>query len=700
MKITNSYYSSGKFTQRTKTVFGVEQGLPSTDVLKVEYDGTGTLWASTAEGLAYFNGEKFVAVELDGVAKFLCRDSDGVVWTACGNTVYTCKKNKIKKFQELDGEAIDFAQWGDKAYLLTEEKLYKLADGKWVFFRGIDGIGKKVAVFDDMLYVLAHNALHALEGKRPHWKNILPGYTGMPDCTVNDIVFDEMGYLWVATDEGLCIYDNNSYWVDHSTVELLPQEKIYTIKADKNGCRYMASNSGVIYQQDGLVKYFVAYRWAQDTVVNDVAVSDDGDTFWAATAKGLSRVDSCMMSLKEKADYYQETTEKYHVRDGYVTVTMGLKNEDIATSSVDISDNDGLWTAKYLASQVYRYAVTGEQEALEIARRSMKALIYLMDVTGIPGFTARAIRREGEDGYGDGDREWHLSPDGSCEWKGETSSDEMTGHFFGLSLYYDFCANDEEKAELRRGLCGIVDHIIAHDFKLCDVDGKPTTWANWNPMDLNLNDKWIWEKGVNALEILAFLKVAYHISGDEKYDEVYKELIFKHHYAINITHHKVFDGHVTHIDDNLGFLAGDTLLRLEDDPAIRRLALMGMTHHWNYEKIERTPLWNFMYGAHTGLYSDIEAAVQSMREMPLSLIRYKTINSNRKGLVMDDEQEQWGEPEQLKVPLPYDERPLCKYDANPFRYDDGDSASAEDGTMYLLPYWFARYHKLIVETEE
>lgn len=705
MRITDSCYSSGKFTQRTKTLFGAEQGLPCDDVLCVEYDGEGTLWAGTSKGLAFFNGEKFVPVTLDrqhkdSAVKFLCADRAGIVWTACGNAVYACKNNRVKKIQELDGEAVDVASCADRTYLITETSLYKLSNGEWVFDMELDGAGKKVAAFGDSVYVLTESSLLAMAGKRRHWKGILPMFSDMPECSINDIVFDELGYLWLATDEGLCLYDENSYWVDSSVIGMLPKEKIYTIKTDNTGCRYMASDCGVIYQQDGLIKYFGAYRWLPDTLVRDVAVSAFGDTFWAATSKGLSRITSRMMTLREKADYYQETVEKYHVRDGYVTVVRNVENDDLSVSRVEISDNDGLWTANYLAAQTYRYAVTGDREALELAKRSMRALIYLMDITGIPGFTARAIRRAGEKDYGDGDPEWHLSQDGSCEWKGETSSDEMTGHFFALSLFYDMCADEEEKAEIRRGLCGIVDHILDNDFRLCDCDGKPTTWANWNPLDLNHSDKWVWEKGVNSLEILAFLKVAYHISGSDKYDSAYKELITKHHYAINIAQHKVLDGHVTHIDDNLAFLASSTLLRLEKNEGVRRLLLMGMTHHWNYEKIERTPLWNFMYGAYTGLYCDLEAAVQSMREMPLSLIRYKTVNSNRKGLVLDTEQEQWGEPPQLKEPLPYDERPLCKYDNNPFRIDGGDSASAEDGTMYLLPYWFARYHKLIKETEE
>jgi hypothetical protein len=66
--------------------------------------------------------------------------------------------------------------------------------------------------------------------------------------------------------------------------------------------------------------------------------------------------------------------------------------------------------------------------------------------------------------------------------------------------------------------------------------------------------------------------------------------------------------------------------------------------------------------------------------------------------VYDTEQAFWGEEPQLKHPLPYDERPANKGDGNPFRADGGNGYSAESGVLYLLPYWFARYYKLIDET--
>lgn len=55
---------------------------------------------------------------------------------------------------------------------------------------------------------------------------------------------------------------------------------------------------------------------------------------------------------------------------------------------------------------------------------------------------------------------------------------------------------------------------------------------------------------------------------------------------------------------------------------------------------------------------------------------------------------------QASVPLPYDERPMHKWDANPYRLDGGDGKRAEDGTVFLHPYWLARYYGLFAEANE
>lgn len=695
-------YHSGRFLQRTRDFFTTQQGLADNRVHSVAFDSAGQLYAATAAGLAVFDGKRFCAVPLAGAGAVtgLACDAKGTLWAASGSTVYPIKNGKQGRACPVGSAALDFAQDGETLYLLCESMVYRLEGNAWKEAQPVEG-ARRLAVFEGCMYTITERNLLALDGKRPSWKGVLPAFTGIPDCELFDLDFDSFGHLWLSTAQGAYVYDSRSYWFGPDRAPNLPAECIFQSVADANGNRYFASDNGVICLANGELKYLGARRWVPTAKVNCVAVSRDGSTVWAATDAGLSRISSTQMTLQEKADHHQKLVEQYHVRDiGFVTVRKDIQNEDIATGRVEISDNDGLWTANYVASQAYRYAVTGDADALQNARRSMQAMLYLTRVTGIPGFTARAIRREGEHGYGNGDHEWILAPDGSCEWKCETSSDEMTGHFFGFLAYFDLCADKKEKKEICDACCAIMDHILANEYTLVDHDGKRTTWAMWAPDMLNHNDRWIWEKGINSLELLAFLKTCYHMSGNEKYNTEAKSLIQNHHYALNVIDQKVQDAHVTHIDDNLGFLSFAVLLSLEKNPDLRAIYQMGLANHWRYERIERTPLWSFIYGALTGNCCDLEAAVQAMREMPLSLIRYTVKNSTRKNLVWDTEQAAWGEPAQLLEPLPFDERPLCKWDSNPFRADGGDSTSAEDGTMFLLPYWYARYHGLLKEAQE
>jgi hypothetical protein len=43
--------------------------------------------------------------------------------------------------------------------------------------------------------------------------------------------------------------------------------------------------------------------------------------------------------------------------------------------------------------------------------------------------------------------------------------------------------------------------------------------------------------------------------------------------------------------------------------------------------------------------------------------------------------------------LPPDERPVMKWNSNPFDIDGGsDGRGEDDGAAFLLPYWMGRYH--------
>lgn len=700
MKFKAGHYKSGSFLQRKRRFYTTENGLLSDRVNCLLLDNENNLYAGTENGLSRLCGDGFVSVSENLSCRINCLSlmKDGKILIGAENRLYVLDSGAITLLRTFSDELVDVCDERGFLWILTKKRLIctDYSASQDIVNRELEGgEGVSLAVSDNAIYV-ATDYISVIHGKRREWKNIVPRFSSMPQSRVNSLDFDDVGYLWLGTQSGAAIHDNSSLWLAADTINTLPKNEIFRTVTDRCGGRYFASDIGVICQKNGGLKYLSAERWVPDNRINDIAVIDDGGIIYAATDKGISEITAFETTLLEKALKFDENIEKYHIRHGF-TAERKIVNDDINSGYVHISDNDGLWTACYVAAESFRYAATGEKEALEKARRGMNALLLLTRITGLDGFTARAVRYEGETGYGDGDHEWVKADDGSCEWKCETSSDEMTGHFFGLSIYYDLCADEKEKEEIRTALCKIMDHIVRNNYRLIDHDGFPTTWACWDPEMLNHDDKWFFERGINSLEILAFLKVCHHISGEEKYSELYKTFVTKHHYPLNTVQHKVRDAHVCHIDDNLAFLSSVILLRLEENEAIRSLVLCGMEDHWRYERVEHQPLFCFIHAAFTGRDSDLLEGVQSLREIPLDLIHYASENSKRKDIIYDTEQEEWHEPAQPLYPPAYDERNLYRPDAGVFRLDCPRGNRSQEGTLYLLPYWFARFYGLIEE---
>jgi hypothetical protein len=87
-------------------------------------------------------------------------------------------------------------------------------------------------------------------------------------------------------------------------------------------------------------------------------------------------------------------------------------------------------------------------------------------------------------------------------WKGDTSSDEVTGHAFGWSVATQLIdgRNTARQHEMRGRLRSLARHIIMHNYTLRDVDGRVTTWGRWQPAALNADFALSDDRGNNALE--------------------------------------------------------------------------------------------------------------------------------------------------------------------------------------------------------
>lgn len=691
-------FKSNEFLQRKKTLIDSSQGLCS-DRINCVLNNEEKLFIGTDSGLSLLKNKKITTIKsmnAKNVSHLFCM-SDKCILAASDNEIFSINNTKSKLYREYDSKVIDIYEFNGRLWVLTEESVYctDLNTGVDILHRGVEGgKGRCIAVSEDNIYVGTDSNLSVVHGKRMEWKNIMPRFSNMPDSSINSLMFDESGYLWIGTDSGACVFNNRDLWLTSDKVNTLPKNSVYKIVCDCKGNKYYASDAGVIIQSKGALKYLTAERWTPSNIINDLAVNNDGSILYIATDKGLSVIESFDWTFEDKCNYYEDLIENYHIRRGFIAGRT-VRNHCFTDGEIGISDNDGLWTGCYVAAESFRYAATKDKEALEKARRGLQAMLLLTRITDIPGFTARAVRYPDDRSYGDGNKEWHLSSDGVTEWKGETSSDEMTGHFFGMSVYYDLCANKKEKKEIEAALTGIMTHILDNNFRLIDTDGKPTTWACWDPELLNHSDKWFFEKGTNSLELLAFLKICHHITGDDKYDSLYKKFVSVYSYPLNVMQYKIRDAHTCHIDDNLCFLAQLSLLRLEENESLRSIYLCGMEDHYQYEKIENQPLFIIIYAAMTGRDYDLGYGIKSLREIPVDLTHFKMINSVRKDLVYDDEQEEWHEPVQLKIPLAFDERNVHRPDASVFEYDTEDFNGTQEPTVFLLPYWIGRYYGLI-----
>ncbi|OYT70871.1 MAG: transcriptional regulator, partial [Armatimonadetes bacterium CP1_7O] len=466
-----------------------------------------------------------------------------------------------------------------------------------------------------------------------------------------------------------------------------------------NGDLWAGTPEGACRLRDGKWSYFWGKRWLPGNQVYAIAL-DTQNRAWIATDKGVACVESVKMTLREKAEHYERLIALRHNRNGFVTSCDWDDPNDPDSWKIEASDNDGLWTAVYCAAQVFQYAATKDPAARERARKSFNALLELERLTGIPGFPARSIIRKDETRYHQSRGEWHESPvDPNYIWKGDTSSDELDGHYFIWAVYYDLCADDAEKERIRGVVRRVTDHLMHNNWRLIDKDGKPTRWAIFNPEAINDDPVWEEERGLNSLSMLSHLKVAYHITGDTKYQQAYEELIRKHHYLINAVTQKMLPPYsINHSDDQLAFLCYYPFLLYETNPDYRRLWLMSLERSWQIERPERSPLFNFIYGALTGKPCDVEAAVQTLQEWPLDLRNWECRNSHRFDITRDAGKGYFGDWQSAQI-VPYSERVVMRWNGNPYRLDGGDplGRSEDDGSAFLLPYWMGRYHRLIDE---
>ncbi len=486
-------------------------------------------------------------------------------------------------------------------------------------------------------------------------------------------------------------------------------EPVFAIKTSDGGI-LVGTGSGayrVMDRGDGPEwRVYNSERWLPDEDVRAAAtdVSLQDAPIYFATAGGLATVTASRVTLEKKLEPFIERIVLRHDRDGAVADSRLTERGVLASNIPWDSDNDGGWTCYWILAECFRYKVTGDTEAKAHFDKSLDRMLSLRTLTGTDYFLARSvIRKDGcklDDCDDPDDGEWFTSPDGKWWVKGDTSNDEVTSHMFMMGHAYDLCADDEQRQRIRAHVDGIAGGIVDHGYQLWDVDGKVTTYGQFDPEYVNddLAGKY-GDGGRRSAQMIAILDLAYYLTEKKMYLDAKADLIEENHYDQNIVNESEFPFRAGSGDgDELVTQAFFVLLRYEQDPVLREKWLEGWRRTYGNIKLQQAAFWDITNAVVGGDDPSFEYAGRWLRLAPVDMIRWNQHNSQRLDLVpAPGYYNDSGRMRSDGFIIPYDERPCDRWNTDQFKVDGGMGAWREmDGADVLEPYWMGRYYKFIV----
>ena len=299
---------------------------------------------------------------------------------------------------------------------------------------------------------------------------------------VRAIAYAKDAQLWVGSLGGISVLHRAGRVRQFTAAEGLANVDLRCIRRGPDGRMWVGSHLGISVYDGSSWSLRHSRRWLVGDQVRDIAFDQEG-TAWIATNTGVSAIGRKSLTLAEKAAHYDHICQTRHVRPpGLVEKCRLATPGDTSTWKPFDDDNDGQYTSMYLAMESFRYAATKDPRAKANARRAFDALRFLQTVTETAGFVARTVvpcnwklRHDPNRHFSDPqwasrlvedprakrvEVRWHRSADGKWLWKGDTSSDEITGHYYGYLYYYDLVADETERKRVRHHVRKVTDSII------------------------------------------------------------------------------------------------------------------------------------------------------------------------------------------------------------------------------------------------
>lgn len=709
------------FIQETHDGYKIGENADDNEVRSIAVDKESTVWVATASGVFSKKAgtrqwELLISGENRGPGYSVVVKEDGTVLLGTWNGLYSWANHQLKKEEGPVPPISGICTSGNEIYALGPNGIWQQNGSGWKQLDYNIARSVRCAVTDGKgsLWVGTDAGVYLCKNGQT---NLYQNTAELISSYVRAIGFAPGGECWVGTMGGVAIRKDEKLQKKITPAEGLANSFVTCIEPSPDGTMWVGTELGIVrFDRDLKPSLRFSRRWLMNDKVNDIAFDQDGNA-WVATAGGVSLIKRSSMNLADKEKNFYGQLMRRHMREPWTCGSVYLEIPgDTASWRHEDDDNDGEYTGGYLAMESFRYAATKSEDAHTKARKAFDFLRQLQTVTGTAGFFARSIvpptwnklhdenrkytpqqiadKLVEDPRYKPVENRWRPTADGKWLWKGDTSTDEMDGHFMAYFYFYEYAANAEEKQMVRDHVRKIIDELIRTNYNLIDIDGTHTHWAVWSPDQINNDPDWSSEKSLNSLELLGYLKFAYGITGDEKYQKEYTRLIEKEGYLENAR--KVNEKNPAwqiYFDRTLEGYTFPLLFRYETDPKIKAVYTEMLEKWMADQKDGENLINNLAYTICTGKKINVNQTIDFLKDAPLDLVEWPIDHSLREDVKLV----RYPILEEVQIDQlpPASMRATVRWDKNPWSAREGNLHAMREPVFWLWPYWEARYLGII-----
>ena len=380
-------------------------------------------------------------------------------------------------------------------------------------------------------------------------------------------------------------------------------------------------------------------------------------------------------ALAHTAERIGREIEQRHLPHGTIQDPIFAAPDSDQIVAYTRGGDSALWTGFYLAAEVYRFLVTRSPEALANAERAIQAIERLVEATGSnllarivfptdSPYAAGVAAEESANGVHEAtlDGQPHL-------WVGNTSRDQYLGVFFGLSVAFEWLADERFRAPIRDVVTRMLEFLLSNGWQVrMPGGGSSTTFLH------------------RVDQRLALLQVGRQVN-DDRFSSPYRRERSTGSATIRIPlAFEVVDEHSSYFKFNLVTIGMFMLARQEGD-GVHRRRYLGAYELFRHAVEDHG-------NAHFNMITRVLRGPDQARDRETFALLTAWMRRPRRdfGIDLRSTYEACGDDRACR-PLPVEDRARSDFlwQRSPFQLVAGGDGFIENpGIDFILPYWMAR----------